>query len=323
MSIKESKKLLIDQKNKIKKKLVSISKLPWKSAVRLEITTVLPCTVGCSYCPQHKILANYEGEKRLEFSNFKKILDKVPQNVEIVFSGFAEPYLNPDCTNMLVYAREQGHKVQMYTTLIGMTLSDIETIKHIKFTELVVHLPSTENLEKNFSWNDEYLTKLKTILQSDIKNMRFMCFGTIPQAVRATLSTDKLKRTKQSGKQGNSRAGNLSGRKYSPVQKQGAISCKEGRLSMNILLPNGQVQLCCMDWGLQHNIGNLKNQTYDSLFQSQAYMNVLKGLYNEDSDILCRQCEVACAETWVTRIKEKILQNFYSMHNARKYAVRH
>lgn len=94
------------------------------------------------------------------------------------------------------------------------------------------------------------------------------------------------------------------------------------QLSINILLPNGQVQLCCMDWGLQHIIGNLKNQTYDSLFQSQAYMNVLQGMYNDDSNILCRQCEIACAETRVIRLKEKLLQNFYHMHNARKYAVR-
>ena len=43
----------------------------------------------------------------------------------------------------------------------------------------------------------------------------------------------------------------------------------------NVLLPNGDVSLCCMDYGLDHVIGNLNTQSYEQVIpEPQATYNI-------------------------------------------------
>jgi hypothetical protein len=63
------------------------------------------------------------------------------------------------------------------------------------------------------------------------------------------------------------------------------------RMRQNVLLPNGDVTLCCMDYGLQHLLGNLVSGDYDALLRSDEFLRVRKGLKDESEEILCRYCE--------------------------------
>ena len=81
----------------------------------MEITTVIGCRVQCTFCPQTLLMDKYE-EKNItdkitwgkpvimSFDTFKTCLDKLPKNVETDFSGYAEPWLNPECTKMILFA---------------------------------------------------------------------------------------------------------------------------------------------------------------------------------------------------------------------------
>ena len=62
------------------------------------------------------------------------------------------------------------------------------------------------------------------------------------------------------------------------------------RMKVNILLPNGDVVLCCNDYSQKHILGNLFSSDYESLFKSDEYIKVLKGLKDDSLDILCRYC---------------------------------
>ena len=56
-----------------------------------------------------------------------------------------------------------------------------------------------------------------------------------------------------------------------------------------VLLPDGTVVLCCMDFGMEHVIGNLLENTYGEIIDGQPYKNLRKEmLYG--GDILCRKC---------------------------------
>ena len=71
--------------------------------------------------------------------------------------------------------------------------------------------------------------------------------------------------------------------------KQGGFYCYLcGKLfHNNVVLPNGDVYLCCMDYALKHNIGNLFDTHFDSLDRAR----VVELSNQEGSDIICRQCE--------------------------------
>src|SRR5262249_22975036 len=63
----------------------------------------------------------------------------------------------------------------------------------------------------------------------------------------------------------------------------------------NVLLPNGDVVLCCMDYALKHVIGNLLTGDYESLFRSEEvsrirYVNSQPG-FSKCS--LCKSCDDA------------------------------
>jgi radical SAM protein with 4Fe4S-binding SPASM domain len=61
----------------------------------------------------------------------------------------------------------------------------------------------------------------------------------------------------------------------------------------NVLLPNGDVVLCCMDYNLKHVIGNLLDQTYEEMMQGDKLAQIIK--MNEaagfDKCSICKSCE--------------------------------
>ena len=64
------------------------------------------------------------------------------------------------------------------------------------------------------------------------------------------------------------RAGNLKGDGLiTKKQEKGRLSCSDcgEALNKNILLPDGTVLLCCMDFGMKHVLGNLLTQSYEEI----------------------------------------------------------
>ena len=95
-----------------------------------------------------------------------------------------------------------------------------------------------------------------------------------------------------------SRGGNLS---FLPrIFHQGAIMCNSpSGLKHNILLPNGDVYLCCMDYGLTHKLCNLLTGDYRNLFKKNEFRDIERKLNNEKrGDVICRHCEYAVVDNY-------------------------
>ena len=69
----------------------------------------------------------------------------------------------------------------------------------------------------------------------------------------------------------------------------------------NILLPNGDVILCCMDYGLKHKLGNLLDQSYNEILNSTEIqkLNKLNNQLGFSEETLCKSCNDAfCHTPW-------------------------
>jgi len=258
----------------------------------IDITTNVGCSVRCAFCPQDKLLPAYRdrgGTRQMTFAAFREMLRKIPPDTALDFSGMAEPWLNPDCTEMLLHAHERGYEVAAFTTTIGMDEADVARIQSIPFRRFVVHLPDTERYSK-IEMSDAYLQILANIVGSGIPNREFMTMGTLPREVAAVIGR-RIKRTRMM-----SRAGNLTNVR-APERLAGPIRCRScgDSLDHNMLLPNGDVILCCMDYGLRHVLGNLLVSDYRELFESESFKRVQAGLDDDSFDILCRYCENAAS----------------------------
>lgn len=234
----------------------------------LEITTVIGCPMECKFCPQNRLLEAYNSPtQRLSFDNFKKAIDKIPRAVRIDFSGMAEPWLNQECTKMVLYTHQRGHPIAIYTTAVGMSLEDVNKLSEIPFEKFVLHLPDLHGNAK-IPVNKTYKEVVAQLKSPDIE---VMTMGTIHPEIFPIYGHVKQMRM-------HSRAGNVK----DLIQYDhgpGAICKYPDGNRHNVLLPNGQIIGCCMDYSMEHILGNLFEQTYEDILpEENTYFD------------LCRYC---------------------------------
>jgi organic radical activating enzyme len=262
---------------------------------RFEVSTIVGCRVACTYCPQKLHVSAYKSRKPgasvLTMEVFEDCIDKLPPKSEIYFSGFSEPFLNPDCSHFLRLAHERGFTVSVFTTAVGIEEHTLDQIRDIPFKSFVVHLPDNRDTMK-IEVNDRYIAILDKLREA-IPNIHFLLTkgqrlsDSFHPRIKEYLKINKIRcfihvKHSRAGAIGANDAAIL------PRLKGDLAYCP--RLDINVLLPNGDVVLCCQDFGQKHILGNLKESSFDSLHQSDEFRHVIDGLTDDTRDILCREC---------------------------------
>lgn len=261
----------------------------------LEITTNIGCRVNCRHCPQSVFIQAYKGNGNdfqpnvMSFDLFKKCISKVVNGGTISFCGMSEPFLNPACARMIRYAYEQGYKVLLFTTLEGMSPSDLEMIQDVEFHSVCLHIPD-KSLNAHINISDEYIQILKKFTEK-VKINSYSCHGEIHELVEKHVLRDVYMRTKLHG-----RAGNVQCEDVERYEHTGKILCTCGERQGGftpILLPDGTLLLCGNDYGMKHKLGNLNEQEWEDIACGSEIKRVLYGFQNEKEDTLCRHCHNA------------------------------
>lgn len=249
----------------------------------LEFTTSISNCLGCNFCPQDKLGANYHSEKRLmTLCDFATILDKLPKDVQCHFSGFSEPFLNPYCCDMVSYAVNAGMEVHIYSTLVGLKDCCVPVLRQMQPRVFRIHVPDGEAFkfpeEKWIEYHERFLmarvpaTYMAMREPSDVIK-RYLAIKGIPLELPDMLS----------------RGGNLEHVKTRDLF--GApMRCTMNRWYNNVVLPNGDVYGCCMDYSLSVYLGNLLRQPYKEItYEAEKWkMNMEKR-----ADGICAKCEWA------------------------------
>jgi hypothetical protein len=264
----------------------------------------------CTFCPQDNLKASYgkSGDKYMSLESFTTILDKLPLDVRVEFSGMAEPWANPETTKMLELALQRGGPVGIYTTLYGMSVEDSVYITETllpKFENqiyvLCLHMPDSKMNMRGYKGSEDYRQVLKNFL-------KVVDAGVFPKRKFRTMTMDKTGAIHPDIEDllpqlgawtGHSRAGSLGQKQVEkvgaipPAHHESPIMCASTPFyDHNVLLPNGDVVLCCMDYAMKHVIGNLLETDYWSLFTSPE-MNRLR-VENQKSEFskcsICKQC---------------------------------
>ena len=294
----------------------------------MEITAVIGCRNNCSYCPQNLLIHNYlskSNKTKFTLEDFKTCLSKIPKDVRIDFSGMAEPFLNPNCTEMILHTFSEGYPCTLFTTLIGLTKENYLRIKELPFITICVHLPDDEN-KTNIVIDKHYIELLDFIIKNKPKTeISFIYFNSIQREVSNLLKKHDIYLLERKI---NNRGGNLK-KLIRPKTKKGKHYCSGSKLlHHNVLLPSGDVALCCMDYGLNHILGNLITGDYSSLF-GKEHKKIINSLNNGGKGTLCNSCEI-CIKTYsienlnikiknqlrkinlLTTIKRKLINNYHS-----------
>ncbi|MET4323571.1 radical SAM/SPASM domain-containing protein [Bradyrhizobium sp. RT5a] len=263
----------------------------------LEITTTTGCVVGCSYCPQDKF-AERQREisevKDLSLQDFKRCLARVPAAVDISFSGYSEPWLNPACTEMVEHAYACGHGIRILTSLVGMNGQDLRRLLALQFRVFLVHVFDDGTHMDSSLVRRNYVDLMRQLVDSDISSLLFIVRGEVHPELVDIIPEEVLVRSRPPHSSAGSGELKVVGARQPLV---GALACPDERQYRNVLLPNGDVTFCCMDFERRHVLGNLLRDTYKDLFEGASFCEISDRMNGADGFLLCRSCQFAEAIT--------------------------
>lgn len=279
-----------------------------------EFTLAIGCKLDCHYCPQEKLIRRYVdlyGKNNLfmSFNTFIKCLEKFEYGAVISFAGMVEPFHNKDCAKMIRYAYDQGFKILLSTTLVGASEDDFELLKDVRFEDIQLHIPDKKGNSK-FVISKEYLSIFSKFHDYFLSNghLVYSCHGEIHDEIKPYLSNDVICSSAMLN-----RAGNLEFEDLRVYNHEGRIMCSNSTVQ-NIsgwspsILPNGTILLCCMDYGMEHILGNLATQEWSEISNGKEYMRFKHGLQDESIPLLCRKCPSACpADASTSSLSDKNL----------------
>lgn len=275
----------------------------------LEVSTIMGCTVNCRFCPQDVILKRYYEKDRMRqrvmtVENFRVILRHTPKDCIIDFSGMTEPFNNPDCLEMIQMACDAKRKVYLFTTLAGVDEETVDKLLELPVYYVTLHvadkcgyayIPTTETYYRNVE---------KTVNAKKKDGSPFIDFinaQTDPDERVAEIVRGKYEvmRSVQN------RAGNVKTegvqrreRLIEPREKIKCCFCGDD-LSNSVVLPDGTLLICNMDYGMKHVLGNLYEEDYDTIRSKGELQKVLRAMKGEEGmeELLCRSCLLARVET--------------------------
>lgn len=250
--------------------------------MHIEFTLTHACPVMCIYCPQLEYISafsNKQSNHMTSVADYKLMLSHVghvTKNVD--FSGYTEPLANPNWYEIFKHTVDQGYKLTVYSTLFGASTEDIERLTSLPTRQLLIHVIATE----------EYIDVYKYCAARCITRRRDMTFVyfTEEEEQIARESCKNNKSIKCEKWTVHSRAGKLdAGRTY----VAGAVECCEERYFCNVVLPKGDVYVCCMDFRLEHKLGNLLSSSLASIHKSEA-LTRFRANMQASSDCMCNKC---------------------------------
>lgn len=272
----------------------------------IEVTTVIGCGVDCRYCPQKLLTSRYferdrNRKSRMTVDDFRVYLKHTPANCELVFCGMSEPFLNKDCMEMIKMACDAGRDVSLFTTLVGLSFAELQRLPAFPIRYVTLHAADKFNHAK-IQADEEYYRKIEFIINAKKLNgapfVDAINTQVEPDAHVAKLCEGKYEiLTSLHDRAGNLEAsgdGNLD--KCYQVLEGKKIYCYTHGLDLNnhVLLPDGTLVLCNMDFGLRHQLGNLLQDDYETIRHGEEMQRILRAMDGDSSiDLLCRSCFLA------------------------------
>jgi hypothetical protein len=268
----------------------------------MELTTMIGCPLMCTFCPQENLRDSYgDSEKYLQPRDLVKVLSKLPKDTRIDFSGMSEPWANPHCTEMLETVLFMGFNIAIYSTLYGMT--DPERVRKVledhpgQVDVIMLHLPDANGNMKGWKNSEEWQYAAAVMSHTNVPcgvgAMTMDSSGLVHPDLQSMIG-------RLPGWQGHTRADSLNTEQVAgqaisiTPMNTFSLTCRSTPFyDRNVLLPNGDVVLCCMDYNLKHIIGNLLTQTYEEIFQGKPLLDLIE--MNEEPKFskcsICKSCE--------------------------------
>jgi len=210
----------------------------------------------------------------MSIDDYKIILNNVNHKINhIYFTGFTEPLAHPDWDKFVDYTKSQGYKTTFNTTLYGATFEKIDRLINLD-VDVEIHLTDSKVIvpEQIYLYFAEKYKRGRSIFNFFSEKGKSL----LPKQLSGTMHVP------------HSRADNLDNIPRKVIK--GPVKCHTNRYFSNVVIPNGDVSVCCSDFSLKHIVGNLLTQTLSDIHKSDTMRNFLKKMKDGDENFICNNC---------------------------------
>lgn len=284
----------------------------------LEVTVKKGCGLMCSYCPQKEYIKNYKTKQAnqdgvLRMDTFSRCMQNVDTSTIIKWTGFTEPFENKEFRDFSQYLYEHKYDQEISTTLHGRKESQDYFLEHIdRFQKITLHLPDNSNLMK-LKVREDYIELLDNIINKAFREnlcekITYFLIGDefhedVIRVIKKALYDGKIKHKQiHAAEVLNTRNSNIDISKISIkriksrdtseiTNKNNAFYCAYRRLNQGVMLPSGDVVICCQDYSIDFILGSLLEKNLLDLYQVIESDEKLKSDFLNGSFNPCVKCE--------------------------------
>jgi len=277
---------------------------------RLHIQTHSWCNAGCIFCPYTKI-SREKPMGRMSWELYTKIIDEASRyNVQrCALLLMNEPLLDRDLPQKIRYAKDRFRdSTEVMITSNGSVLSD-EKIKGLIESGLDRIKISIQGLDpevyeytmgklKYDRTIDGVQRLIRAVKQSKSKTPRvvlsIVATGSNKKEVRRFKRYWRLRGVKATSVIFENKAGNveLRGGELAPAGLKSPMTCFRP-FRTSYILWNGDVILCCSDWGREVILGNVLHQSIREIWHGKLANNVREAIRDwnlEKLPPICQSC---------------------------------
>lgn len=276
----------------------------------IEITNV--CNLACSFCPQTKRKPEF-----MEIETFNKILVQIkPFTDYLYFHVKGEPFLHPKLDQLLDICHEKGFKVNITTngTLINQVKDKI--LMKPALRQINISLHSFYGNEK-YDKKEEYINNILSFVKEARAKTDIIIslrLWNLEQDNEANLETKRNRELleviekefdlnyKILEKVTTNRGFKIADKLYLDQEHEfqwpdlkeeedDGIGFCYGLRNQAAILVDGTVVPCCLDGEGVINLGNINNQNFAEIIESERATNIIDGFSKRRAvEELCRKC---------------------------------
>lgn len=277
----------------------------------IEITN--RCNLLCPACPWHTCMTR--PIKDMTYKEFKLVFNKIkPYAKAICLYLMGEPFLNKDLKKIIAYIKSYNIKVILSSN--GMLIKEnIHWIKNSKIDYLQIALDGftksshesyrvgsdfyrvVEGLKLLSECKKEYLKNTEICIQTLITKCNEHEIPFIKKFAKDlgfTFHTKKM----HYGRTDELRKKNMS--KFKPTDKYNIrelgknfyfLSGHCPELDKAVILSNGMVVSCCIDYDSKNNFGNIKDKSFEEIWLGEKRKSFIIA-FNNKTNSFCSKCDM-------------------------------
>jgi len=237
------------------------------TSIQLEVTN--HCNMQCPMCP-----VNHEMEREkgfMDFSLFKRIVDENPEAEFFLLMNWGEPLLHPRLFEMIRYIRQRKGRALLTTNGKLLTEVNMRALIESGLDRVTVSLDGVGSVYESirglpYSEIKERIQKF-VALRDDLKSTMAIDVNMVVfEETEATVHAFECEWQKVVN-----RVQVQPKLEFSGIRKK---RCKELWRGNLIVLWNGTVVPCCVDYDGKMALGNANNSTLSEIFNSDAAQRV-------------------------------------------------